>query len=179
MKRRWPWLLLAIALLLAGYVVAGPYLAVRAIGQAIERNDARALSRHVDFPALRESLKRQVGDRVIRSVGIDAQSSLLGAIGLQLAGGVVDAAVETMVTPYGLAAVAEGRQVWRRASQPPVSTGGAAAATGGDPLADARHRFESPSRFTASIDDDSGRPVVFVLTRRGLRWRLSDIQLPR
>jgi hypothetical protein len=28
------------------------------------------------------------------------------------------------------------------------------------------------------VHDDSGRPLVFVLTRDGLRWKLSDIRLP-
>ena len=28
------------------------------------------------------------------------------------------------------------------------------------------------------LADDEGDPVVFVLTRQGLRWRLTDIRLP-
>ena len=47
-----------------------------------------------------------------------------------------------------------------------------------DPLRDASYRFESPSRFTATVRNADGDPVVFVLTRDGLRWKLTDIQLP-
>ena len=47
-----------------------------------------------------------------------------------------------------------------------------------DPLADARYRFESTTRFTATVTDRSGEPLVFVLSRQGLRWKLSDIRLP-
>jgi len=39
-------------------------------------------------------------------------------------------------------------------------------------------RYESASRFTATIHDDHGKPIVFVLRRTGLRWRLADIRLP-
>jgi hypothetical protein len=45
-------------------------------------------------------------------------------------------------------------------------------------LQDAQYRYESLSRFTATVHDDQGRPVVFVMTRHRLRWRLSDIRLP-
>lgn len=178
MNRIWGWALAAIAAALLAYVVAGPYIAVRAIGKAVQENDARALARQVDFPALRASLKVQLGDKLVRRAGIDDQSSLLGAIGLRLAGGAIDATVETMVTPLGLAALMEGRQVWRRASEPPASMRGGAAAPARDPLAGAGHRFESTSRFTATVVDQDGDPLVFVLTRSGLRWRLSDIRLP-
>ena len=46
------------------------------------------------------------------------------------------------------------------------------------PLKDSHKRFESTSRFTATVTTPDGRPVVFVLDRQGLRWRLTDIRLP-
>ena len=176
MKR---WLVLAIALLLAlgAYVGAGPYLTVRAIREAVKTQDAGALSKQVDFPALRSSLKLQLNDRLVREAGADLQSSLLGALGLSLAGGLIGGAVDTMVTPVGLGALMEGRKVWKRVddglSSPDMATGQPQ-----EPLHDARYRYESLSRFTATIQDESGRPLVFVMTRSGLRWRLSDIRLP-
>jgi hypothetical protein len=47
-----------------------------------------------------------------------------------------------------------------------------------DPLKYAEHRYESLSRFTATAHDEDGNPVVFVFTRQGLRWKLTDIRLP-
>ena len=32
--------------------------------------------------------------------------------------------------------------------------------------------------FTATVQDGDGDPIVFVITRQGLRWRLTDIRLP-
>jgi len=46
------------------------------------------------------------------------------------------------------------------------------------PLRDARLRYESPSRFTATVVHADGRSTVFVLQRQGLRWRLVDVRLP-
>lgn len=176
MKR---WIVLAAVLLLAlgVYVGAGPYLTVRAIREAVKTQDAAALSKQVDFPALRASLKLQLNDRLVREAGPDLQSNLLGALGLSLAGGLIGGAVDTMVTPVGLGALMEGRKVWKRVddglSSPDTATGQPP-----EPLHDARYRYESPSRFTATIQDESGRPLVFVMTRSSLRWRLSDIRLP-
>ena len=47
-----------------------------------------------------------------------------------------------------------------------------------DVLRDARYGFESTSRFTATVPSADGPPLVFVLTRDGLTWRLTDIRLP-
>lgn len=190
MRKHWPWIMLAaLGGLLVAYVAAGPYLAVRGIRSAIAEQDAAALSRHVDFPALRASLKAQLGDRLVRSVGIDAGSGLLGALGVRLAGGLSDGAVEVLVTPVGLAALMEGRKVWTLVGEgmlrPDRAPGDAqagvqagAAAEREQPLQDARYRYESLSRFTATVPYDGDGEVVFVLTRRGIRWRLSDIRLP-
>lgn len=190
MRRRWPWFVLAaLVALLVAYVAAGPYLAVRGIRSALAEQDAAALSRHVDFPALRASLKAQLGDRLVRSVGIDAGSGLLGALGMRLAGGLTDGAVEMLVTPVGLAALMEGRKVWTLVGEGVIGTPpaqGIAQAdpsrgeTGGltQPLQGARYRYESLSRFTATVPYDGDGEVVFVITRKGMRWRLSDIRLP-
>ncbi len=199
MKKRWGALVaLALAALL-GYGIAGPYLAINGIRDAIEDQNAAALSRHVDFPALRASLKAQLGDRLVRSVGLDAQSGVLGALGMRLAGGLIDGAVETMVTPTGLAALMEGRKVWslvgsglarpRWADAPDARQAhsdapDASAVLEADapppakPLDGARYRYESLSRFTATVPYEGEGEVVFVLTRKGLWWKLSDIRLP-
>jgi hypothetical protein len=177
------WLAVVVACLLAvgGYVAAGPYLTVRAIRAAIQQQDAAALSEQVDFPALRSSLKRQLATALTREAGPELQASPFGAFALRLAGGVVDGAVDGMVTPGGLGAVMEGRKVWHKASDDFTRDDFSGAASGQAqrrPLDDARYRFESPSRFTATVRTDDGAPLVFVLTRGGLRWRLSDIRLP-
>lgn len=177
------WIVLAVLLAvgLLAYVAAGPYLTIRAIAQAVQEEDARALARHVDFPALRGSLKVQVADAIVREAGVEAQSSLLGALGLTVAKGLSGGMVDAMVTPVGLGALMEGRKLWNRGSglAPPSRGAVVPDGTGATPLREAEHAYESPSRFTATVDDESGRPVVFVLTRQGLRWTLSDIRLPR
>ena len=176
--RKWPLGAVLLFAALLGWIAAGPYVAMHAIGKAVREENAAALARHVDFPPLRASLKAQLGDRLARSVGVEAQTGWLGALGMTVANELAGGAVDLMVTPHGLGAMIEGRKVWNRATglPPPRTEEGVRARP--DPWRHAERRYGSPSRFTATVQTDDGRPVVFVLTRRGLRWRLSDILLP-
>ena len=173
------WLALALVLLIAltAYVAAGPYLTVRAIRIAVKEQDAAALSRQVDFPALRASLKAQLDDRLLRKAGPDLQSNPLAAFGLSIANSLIGGGVDAMVTPAGLGALMEGHKIWKRVDD------GIAQRDPDSPAPevlhdDARYRYESPSRFTATMIDDAGGSMVFVMTRDGLHWKLSDIRLP-
>ena len=175
--RKWIALVLVAVLAAGAYVAAGPWIAVHAIRDAIEANDSAALSERVDFPALRASLKRQLADRMVRAAGPELQSSALAAIGIHLATGATSMAVDATVNPLGLAALLQGRAVWRQVGNDfaPPDPGVPVQR----PLHDARYRYESPSRFTATVHDEQGRPLVLILSRQGLRWRLTDIRLPR
>jgi len=175
--KKWIALLVVLVLALAVYVAAGPYLTVRAIRHAVQAQDAAALADEVDFPLLRASLKAQLEDRMLRRAGAEAQADPIAAFGLSLASGAIDGAVELMATPSGLAALMEGRAVWKR-------IGGALPGAPDpdapriEPLHDAVYRFESTSRFTATVRDRHGAPYAFVLHRDGIRWKLADIRLP-
>jgi hypothetical protein len=174
-------LLLAVVLLLGAYVAAGPYLTIRAIRAAVQAQDAQALAAQVDFATLRGSLKAQLVDAMVREAGPDAQSSLIGSFALSVGTGVVNTAVDAMVNPAGLAALMEGRRIWRGTRDSfarPATGADGLPAQDAPPLQDAKYRYESASRFTATVTDEAGRPVVFVLRRDGLRWRLADIRLP-
>lgn len=165
-----------LLLALAAWLAAGPWLTIRAMRAAIEADDAAALAAQVDFPAVRASLKRQFADRIVRAAGPDARSSVLGAIALHAATGAGSVAVDALVNPLGLTALVQGRSAWRAAIgdvAPPDP-----AQPERRPFAGADYRYESLSRFTATLPDDAGRPVVFVLGREGLHWKLVDVRLP-
>jgi len=171
-------LAVVVLVLLAGWIAAGPFIAIHGIREAIREQDAARLSEYIDFPALRTSLKQQVDDYVVRRAGADAQSSLLGSVALRLASGATDGIIDAMATPAGLAAVMEGRNFWDRLNGARSEGDSYATAPPRDPLEDAKYRFESPSRFTATLANADGDPVVFVLTRDGFSWRITDVRLP-
>lgn len=177
--KKWLALIVAALIALAAWVAAGPFLSINALRAAVKSQDTAALAEHVDFPVLRSNLKAQLDDYVLRQAGSDVQSNPFGAIALRIAGGLTGGAVDALLTPAGIGAVMEGRNLWQRASGAGIDRDDPYAhATPTDPLKDARYRFESTTVFTATVPDRSGDPVVFVLTRDGLRWKLSDIRLP-
>ena len=176
--KKWLALLVVVAVLLFGYLAAGPFLAYNAIRTAVQAHDTAELAEHVDFPVLRRNLKLQIDDYVVRKAGADVQSSLLGAFAVRIASGVAGGMVDTMVTPAGIGALLEGRTIWHRASGGGVADNTYENAPPPDRLREASYGFESLSRFTATVEDEDGDPVTFVLSREGLHWKLTDIRLP-
>jgi hypothetical protein len=182
--KKWIALALAAIVLVLAWVAAGPYMTIRAIQHAVQAEDAGELAEQVDFPAVRASLKAQMVDEMIRQAGPDVQTNPFGAIALTMATGVVNGLVDGMVNPGGLSAVMQGRRLWKNSKEsferPPLDANGdpLPATPPSKPLDNAKMRYESTSRFTATIRDEQGKPVVFVLKRDGLRWRLADIRLP-
>ena len=114
--KKWLALPLIALLLLLGWLAAGPFITVNAIREAIQAQDSATLSRHVDFPLLRQSLRAQVEDYLARRAGADMQSHPLGAIALGLANSAAGGAVDAIATPAGIGAVLEGRGLLHRIS---------------------------------------------------------------
>lgn len=179
MMRKAAVLAIVALLLLAAWTAAGPWLAIDGIRRAVADNNAAALERHVDFPALRANLKARADDALARRAGPGFASTALGGLVLRGASGLASGAIDTMATPAGVAALLEGRSFWHRASGGGIRADDALAhEPPADPLAEPEWRYESPSRFTAIVEPATGTPVTLVFTRQGLRWLLTDIAPP-
>ena len=168
----------AALLLLAAWIAAGPWLAVRAIADALERRDTVALARHVDFPQLQANLRAQVQDRLARAAGAGLASHPLGALDVAAAGSLAGAGIELAATPEGVAALLQGHVLWQRLGGRDRGPGEAWSVEPARPLHDARLRYESLSRATVTMRHAPGTTSVCELQRQGLRWRLVDIRLP-
>lgn len=168
-----------IVLLLACWIAAGPFMAIRGIQQAMDTRDVSKLERHVDYPALRANLRAQLEDRIAREIGRRFGPEMAGGAASGVAGMLSNNAVDAMISPTGIAVLLQGHALVQRATGNVEPEGGVTAGpVAYDPLKNARKRFESPSRFVATVDSADGKPVGFVFERKGLRWRLSDIRLP-
>lgn len=169
-------IMVVLVLLLAGWVAAGPWIAIDGIRKAVAGNNSAALERHVDFPQLRSNLKVRADDALARRAGPGFASSALGGLVLRGASGLASGAIDAMATPAGIGALLEGRSLWHRASGGGIRLDDAHAHhPPADPLASPEWRYQSPSRFTATVEPADGAPVTLVFTRQGLRWRVTDI----
>ena len=170
----------AIPILLA--LAATPYLTTYQMKIAGQNKDADALSRHIDYPRLRQSFKQQIDARV--SARVDADDKLrkhpLAALGKALAGSVSDAMVDAYITPERIRQMMAGRVPAVMDETPRPSTEGPPDEEGeSDRQAFDRIDlgYRSFDRFVVRVERD-GKDIDFVLHRQGLRWKLSEILLP-
>lgn len=173
-RRRSPFLPLFVIALIAGagWVYAGPHLALRKLQRAADAGDTRALNELVDFPALRGSVKENVSGSVSRELSDRTGLPGVGALGGYLAGRVVNPVVDAAVTPAGVAALASGRL--------PTEGGGR---DGEDrrTLPEGLKRkfgYEGMGRFEVRyVDRESGAErLALIMSREGLDWKLTGVR---
>jgi hypothetical protein len=86
----------------------------------------------------------------------------------------IDKAVDTFVTPSGVARLVSERQIVVQPGRDPV-----APAEKREPFAGARMSYETFDRFVITVEGGAGgKTGTFVLRRRGLGWKLTEIIVP-
>lgn len=167
------WIVAIVVIGVVGYVAAGPYLTLGAIKTGIIENDAERLADTIEFPTLRQNLKDQLNTVVMKHAAQEADDNPLGVLFAGLASSLVDGLVDTYVTPSALASVMEGRE--------PGSTPTSRAPVTADREAlfrDASTAYDSVSRFSVWVPNETGGETRFVLKRDGLSWKLVNIVIP-
>ena len=194
MRRITKFLLIAGLVALGAWIWFAPHLTVHAMRKAAERGDAEALSSHVDFPALRDSVRTQFAARVSDRLGGGSGWSRLGA---DFATTLAAPAIDAMISPEALTVIFAGRDMRDRysdreedASVEPPSTGDADALRADDQprhggLDTARWRlsmgYDDLSTFSVKVDSGGldAAPSRLVFKRHNLLWwKLSGIELP-
>jgi len=172
-------LVIAVVLLAAfsGYFYASPYLTLRSIKKCVESGDAEQLSENVDFPILRKNLKEQLKVEMLKKTAKDLKDNPFKAFGVALASKFVDGIVETLVTPSGLTSLMEGKskQTEREEEKKQPRT---SKRRSKDLFPNASTGYDSLSKFSVRVPHEKGGEIRFVLTRSGLKWKLSNIVIP-
>ncbi len=162
-------LLLLVLAGAAGYgLYQSPRSTARALLAAARQGDEDRLGRLVDFPTVRAHLREDLRAGLERGVG-DPERSLGAALTLGVGGAAVDVLVGRIVTPAGVARLARSARWEERGEQR-------------DAEIEVREGLEGLSTFGVrlrALDGSPGDTVRFEFRRRGLRWRLARIGLPR
>jgi len=164
-----------IALLLAvviGYVAASPLITISQIKSGIEDQDSEQLSENIDFPVLRQNLKEQLNAHLVKEATSDLENNPFGALALGFASKLVDGMVDSFITPSGLANLMEGKKPTNKSSSDLTEPEERKL------FKDGRYSYDSTSRFSVWVPTDNGEELRFVIRRKGIEWKLSNIVLP-
>lgn len=164
-------LILLGMLAVAGYVVTGPYRTLSTLRRALSQNDSALLAQCIDFPTLRQNLKTQLMARANSGVNAIVPNGILSQIAGGIAGTVIDATVDTFVTPAGLNRLLAG------ASLAASSAPSAGSDSPPNQLENAKGTFESLDTFSVAVPAAS-TTIIIELSRNGLDWQVTNIRLP-
>ncbi len=173
------WLITALALGLGGCAVTGPYSTVQHIKHAVKTRDEAELAEYVDFPVLRQNLKAQAGEAVGKKSGLEGPlAGIAAGIVSALAGGVID----YFITPQGLARIMSG-ELSSLAIPPKSPSPDGSADHDSEPnkkpadklFTDARYTFDALDQTSVWAKTKDSKETRFILTRSGLKWRLTNI----
>ncbi|MFJ6023137.1 DUF2939 domain-containing protein [Brevundimonas sp. NPDC092305] len=175
-------LVLGAAMAVAACIVlawgAAPILTAQALIKAAKARDVARIEQLVDFPALRASMKDELNAELITRMRRDPriQDNNLGGLAMMLAPSLLEGAVDTVVTPQGVAMM--------------VTTAEAPDPTRPDPPEpdDARdssdiHQawgYRSLNAFAVTLTDrdQPDQRLALILERRGLfAWKLAAVDL--
>jgi len=153
--------LICVVLLLA--YAASPYFSFWRLTNALRSGDSAAVSSHVDFPAVRASLKKQL---IARFVGATTGHKRWSNLGPTL----IDTIVDTYATPEGIAALLSNPGALRNLQSPQhfrFSSGN------GEDWSKIKYAFFTGPR--SFVVEREGIKIRFRL--KDLRWQLNDLDL--
>ena len=166
-------LLLAVIVAVISFFAA-PAVAFFAIRSAADANDAAALARLIDYPAVRQSLRPQLaGNPAAQAPAPSFLEDPIGAVRRQFeAGAVAPEDVDAYLTPAAISALTRGEGRFAR-----QRTAAAPSSRSGDPMP--TPVYWGVNRARLGVSDEGGSRTIFTFERRGpFQWRLAHIGLP-
>jgi hypothetical protein len=187
---------------LLGYSYASPYIALNHIKRAADARDATTLNEYVDYPALRTSLKQQLGDMLQKRIEAQHSSNPLLLFGAAIGTVLISPLVDAYATPDGVAALLNGMpprgEPGERPPAPPVAQGSEpaqqpapsaadqppapppiASAAAPEPRQQTTAGYRGVNEFVVTWRHSADEPrYAAVLQRHGLfTWKLAAVEL--
>lgn len=165
----------AIVMALATAYFASPFFAASALVEAMRRGDQKKIEALVDFPAVKDSLRTQMTEVLTDSMTNDPEmrDNPFAGMAVAMVPAMVGGAVDMMVSPKGLSALASGHTA--------PTAGEAPAATSDADRPKHQFTYDSIDRFRSSAvsQSDPTQHVSFIFERRNVfSWKLVKVELP-
>lgn len=166
MRRSIAWIIGLVAL--AGLVyAASPLVSAWMLREAALRKDAAGVSRFVDYPALRASLKSELGAALAHSPRIADPGGPKIDLNRIINTALISPIVDWLVTPDGLAAMFSGQLPLPNLKAQPGSSRISLGLEGLNKIILKSQPIQNPKR-----------EVHLVFVSHGLVWKLSEVRLP-
>ena len=164
-----------LGILIIGYIIATPFLTVNNMKNAAEKHDGEELSEYVDFISLRQDLKDQMnilmGKEMLK---LAEDNNPFASMGVAFGTMFVDKMVDAYITPTAITELMKGAKPNSEDSQNTLENKDSL-----EPFKDASIGYESFSKFSILVtNNETGDDVRFILRRRGLSWKLTEIKIP-
>lgn len=171
---------------LAGYWYYSPYLAIDAMQAAAKAGDGKTLNAHVDYPALRESLKSQFMAAIADRAPKGDNERPLAAMGAMLGTVLANQMIDSLVRPETIMAMlAQGKTTPPDPSTKPSTVPAEPAPSSEAPESvEKKWRLEriTMNKVIASrgeLADAEGGLAGLVFYRSGFAtWKLTEIRIP-
>jgi len=173
--------IVVVAVLSVGGAYYGsPYWAVYQMQAAAKAREGDRLAVYVDFPAVRESLKSQLQAMMLKRMqSQEVKDSPFAAMGMMLAGGMLNLLVDQMITPESVAIMIDRGKAKTAAGEAiPAASDNSSVDSGKSPRVE--RRYEGMSVFKVELHDPQtdAPALTLVLNREGwFGWKLKAIRL--
>jgi hypothetical protein len=175
-----PVMLIILFLGLTYYLL--PYYTAFQIKEAIDEKNVKKLNNHVDYPALRENLKNQLNAYLVTNAVSEEVDNPFTALAIPLMAVFAGKMIDGMITPEGIIALAEQDSEEKNENrdsnlkEPTIENIKNLAVI---VFQNPNLGYETLSRFRITIEKDNGDDNEFYLTRSGLEWKVTEINLPK
>jgi len=161
--------LVALMFIICGWFYATPYITLYQLKKAVDAQDTVAISKHINFPALRENLKSSLTGKKASE-----KSNPFKSLKSALVNAMTDPMVDALVTPEGIAALMKGERLLGK-------KGRKGQESQKDDKDDQQYSmgYETFNRVVLRTKnkENSKEETAFVFTRDGLTWKLSGVRL--
>ncbi len=102
--------IIALVVVICGYLYASPYIAINNIKNAAQVGDSEKVSKYIDYPSVRQSFKDQMNAMMMKEMATHKDDGF-AALGAMLASTMVDKMIDGFVTPEGMTMMMQGKDL--------------------------------------------------------------------
>lgn len=174
-----PFASLGIATLFGTWFYASPYLTIQDMQQAASRKDEVELSKHIDYPTLKESFRAILQAKAQEEMTKQVQSgNPFAALGMATAQSMIDSLVNSIISPQMIGAALQGKTNTLQQQSAENKDQAQAPSPTSDQVVEMG--YESLNTFAVQIKSvkTSQPSVELIFKRNGFDWKLTELRIP-